>query len=133
MQPVMSSVSATTRGILVKAEAFFVPERSQALKNQYFFAYRIEIENSGEEPARLLNRHWVITDGHGEIQEVRGAGVVGSQPLIAPGDKFAYTSACPLGTPVGTMEGSYEMELPDGKHFDAAIPAFTLAVPYSLN
>ena len=129
----MSKAEAKTRGICVKAEAFFVPERSSITKNQYFFAYRIEIENESEIAVRLMTRHWVITDGHGEIQEVRGAGVVGSQPLIAPGDKFAYTSACPLQTPVGTMSGSYQMEVEDGECFDAEIPAFTLAVPYSLN
>ena len=80
-----------------------------------------------------MTRHWVITDGQGEVQEVRGAGVIGSQPLITAGDKFAYTSACPLQTPVGTMSGSYEMELEDGSVFKVEIPAFTLAMPYSLN
>jgi len=129
----MTKAQATTRGICVIAEAFFVPERSSTVKNEYFFAYRIEIENEGEIPVRLMNRHWVITDGHGEVQEVQGAGVIGSQPLIGPGDKFAYTSACPLQTPVGTMSGTYEMEIEDGESFEAEIPAFTLAVPYSLN
>ena len=133
MDASMTKVQATTQAITVKAEAFYVPERSSALKNHYFFAYRIEIENEGEVPVRLMNRHWVITDGHGEVQEVQGAGVIGSQPLIAPGDKFAYTSACPLTTPVGTMSGSYEMEVEGGEPFEAEIPAFTLAMPYSLN
>ena len=129
----MTKAQATTKGICVKAEAFFVPERSSTLKNQYFFAYRIEIENESDVPVRLMTRHWVITDGQGEVQEVHGAGVIGSQPLISPGDKFAYTSACPLQTPVGTMSGSYEMEVEDGSIFQVEIPAFTLAMPYSLN
>jgi ApaG protein len=133
MDAPMTKVQTTTRLITVKAEAVYVPERSSALKSHYFFAYRIEIENDGEVPVRLMNRHWVITDGHGEVQEVHGAGVIGSQPLISPGDKFAYTSACPLPTPVGTMSGRYEMEVEGGESFEAEIPAFTLAMPYSLN
>ena len=95
--------------------------------------FGIAASDGGFVTVRLMTRHWVITDGQGEVQEVQGAGVIGSQPLIAPGDKFAYTSACPLQTPVGTMSGSYEMEVEDGSNFKVEIPAFTLAMPYSLN
>jgi len=125
---------AITQGVRIRATAFFVPERSTPARGLYFFAYRMEITNTGDDSVRLISRHWVITDGQGEVQEVRGEGVVGSQPLLRPGESFAYTSACPLSTAVGTMEGTYHMDFEDTEGgFDAVIAPFTLAAPYALN
>ncbi|MFZ5785895.1 MAG: Co2+/Mg2+ efflux protein ApaG [Acidobacteriota bacterium] len=124
---------ATTEGICVRVESSFVPERSTPAAGRFFFAYTVTISNLGPEPAKLLSRHWVITDGIGRVEEVRGPGVVGEQPDLAPGQSFQYTSACPLGTPVGTMHGTYQMVRPTGARFDAAIPQFSLAMPYALN
>lgn len=117
----------------VEVESFYVPERSEPRRSYYFFAYHITITNRGDVPAQLMARHWVITDGNGKIQEVRGDGVVGEQPHLAPGQSFDYTSACPLGTPFGTMEGTYAMVTDAGEEFEAAIPLFMLAVPSALN
>jgi ApaG protein len=119
--------------IQVQVESFYVPERSQPQRGYYFFAYHITITNSGDVSAQLLTRHWVITDGNGKVQEVRGDGVVGEQPHLAPGESFDYTSACPLQTPFGTMEGSYNFVADTGEEFDATIPLFMLAVPSALN
>ena len=125
---------AITKGVRIRAQAFFVPERSSPARGVYFFAYRMEITNTGDDAVRLLSRHWVITDGQGEVQEVRGEGVIGSQPLLRPGESFAYTSACPLSTAVGTMEGTYYMDFEEADGgFDAIIAPFTLAAPYALN
>ena len=98
---------ATTRGVEVKVQANYVVERSQPAQGRWFFSYRIRITNQGPEPIQLLNRHWVITDAHGEVEEVRGPGVIGEQPQLETGETFEYTSFCPLATPFGTMEGSY--------------------------
>ncbi len=119
--------------IQVDVESFYVPERSQPERGYYFFAYHITITNRGDVPAQLLTRHWVITDGNGQVQEVRGDGVVGEQPHLAPGESFDYTSACPLQTPFGTMEGTYNFVADSGEEFDAPIPLFMLAVPSALN
>ncbi len=119
--------------IQVEVESFYVPERSQPQRGYYFFAYHITITNRGDVAAQLLTRHWVITDGNGQVQEVRGDGVVGEQPHLAPGESFDYTSACPLQTPFGTMEGSYNFVADTGEEFDAAIPLFMLAMPSALN
>jgi len=124
---------ATTRGVRVEAQSFFVPERSSEANNYYFFAYRIRITNVGEETVQLISRHWVITDANGEVQEVRGPGVVGAQPVLRPGQNFEYTSFCPLPTAVGAMEGSYQMVSEEGESFDAQVAAFTLATPHALN
>lgn len=129
----MSDSTATTRGVQVSVQSSFVPERSQPAAGRWFFAYRIRITNRGAVPVRLLNRHWVITDAHGEVEEVRGPGVVGEQPTLAPGESFEYTSFCPLQTPFGTMEGSYEMVTADGEHFRARIGRFTLSEPLAVN
>ncbi len=129
----MYDSEATTRGVKVAVKASFVAERSQPLEDRWFFAYRIRIHNRGEVPVQLINRHWVITDAHGNVEEVRGPGVVGEQPLLAPGESFEYTSFCPLETPFGTMEGSYEMVTEDGEHFWAKIGQFTLSEPLSVN
>jgi ApaG protein len=101
--------------------------------DSYVFAYAITIENVGTVPAQLISRHWIITDAAGEVQEVRGLGVVGRQPLLQPGEKFEYTSGCQLETPVGTMRGSYQLTAVDGKQFEAEIREFTLAVPRVLH
>ena len=119
--------------IQVEVESFYVPERSQPERSYYFFAYHITITNRGDVPAQLLTRHWVITDGNGQVQEVRGDGVVGEQPHLSPGESFDYTSACPLQTPFGTMEGTYNFVADTGEEFHAPIPLFMLAVPSALN
>ena len=111
----------------------YVPARSAPEEDAYFFAYRVRIENVREESVQLLSRHWVITDGDGRVQEVRGEGVVGEQPHLEPGDVYEYTSACPLSTCVGTMQGSYQMVANSGDAFDVEIAPFTLAVPTALN
>lgn len=102
---------------------------SSAEDERYVFAYTITIHNNGEESAQLLNRHWWITDGQGEVRQVHGSGVVGQQPHILPGKSFSYTSGAVIATPVGSMHGYYEFERPDGSSFQAAIPAFSLSIP----
>jgi len=129
----MYDSEATTRGVKVAVKASYVAERSQPREGRWFFAYRIRIHNRGQVPVQLLNRHWVITNAHGSVEEVRGAGVVGEQPLLAPGESFEYTSFCPLETPFGTMEGSYEMVTEDGEHFWAKVGQFTLSQPLAVN
>jgi ApaG protein len=124
---------ATTRGIRVEVEASYVPERSAPERSQYFFSYNVRVSNVGGEAAQLVSRRWVITDGDGKVQVVEGPGVVGEQPLLAPGASFEYTSFCPLPTAYGTMHGAYRMVCPGGDTFDATIAPFTLAVPHSIN
>ncbi|MDX1251308.1 MAG: Co2+/Mg2+ efflux protein ApaG [Gammaproteobacteria bacterium] len=119
--------------VRVEAESFFIAEQSAPEQDQYAFAYRITIRNAGAVPAKLLTRHWIITDANGKIQEVRGEGVVGEQPHLQPGESFQYTSGAVIETPVGTMQGSYQMIADDGARFDAEIPTFTLAVPRILH
>jgi ApaG protein len=120
---------AVTRNIEVTVRPRFLPERSSAEKNYYFWAYTIEIANRGEQAVQLKTRHWRITDAFGRVQEVRGAGVVGEEPLIEPGASFEYTSGVPLTTPSGFMAGSYSMVSAAGEHFDIEIPAFSLDSP----
>jgi ApaG protein len=117
----------------VQVKSQYIAEHSSPRDNQYRFAYHITITNVGDETAQLISRHWVITDANGEVQEVRGPGVVGEQPVLPPGASFEYTSFCPLTTNVGTMHGSYQMVRADGGSFDARIAPFTLAVPNALN
>lgn len=117
---------AVTRGIRVEVQSVFVPERSDPDDGQWFFAYRVRISNQGQETTQLVSRHWVIIDGRGHVEEVRGPGVVGEQPLLHPGESFEYTSACPLRTPHGTMHGSYQMVTEEGTRFDAEIAPFAL-------
>lgn len=117
-------VSVTTR---------YLPEQSQPDDSRYAFSYTITIANSGDVAARLISRHWVITDGDGQVQEVRGAGVVGQQPLIEPGAQHVYTSGTVMTTRVGAMQVSYQMLAEDGHHFDAPIAPFRLAVPGALH
>ena len=111
----------------------FLDDQSAPEADRYVFAYTIRIHNSGEVPARLISRHWVITDANGKVQEVRGAGVVGEQPWLQPGEDFEYTSGAVLETALGTMRGSYQMVAEDGTRFEAPIPQFTLSVPRVLH
>ncbi len=120
---------AVTHGVQVTVEPRFVAEESQPDDGRWFWAYQIEIRNLGGEEVRLRTRHWRITDATGRTQEVRGAGVVGEQPVLKPGQAFTYTSGCPLPTPSGIMVGSYRMEGESGAEFDVAIPAFSLDSP----
>ena len=111
----------------------FLDEQSDPDGERYVFAYTIRIRNLGRLPAQLLDRHWLITDGNGKVEEVRGEGVVGEQPWLRPGESFEYTSGAVLTTRVGTMHGEYELLADDGTRFEAAIPAFTLAMPRTLH
>jgi len=126
------SYEATTRDIRVQVEPNFLEEDSSPGQGYYFWAYTVEIANRGDQTVQLLSRHWRITDAAGRTQEVRGAGVVGAQPTLSPGESFRYTSGAPLRTPSGFMRGSYQMEAEDGQTFDVAIPAFSLDSPYAL-
>jgi ApaG protein len=124
----------TTRGVRIVVRPRFVPEQSDPDQSQWLFAYHITIQNHGETTVQLMSRHWVITNGEGKVEEVRGPGVVGYQPVLKPGEEFQYTSGCPLNTPVGTMHGEFNMVLKDsGEAFDARIEPFRLAVPNQLN
>jgi ApaG protein len=129
----MFTSEAVTRGIKVYVESEYAPERSQPSQNQWFFLYTITISNEGTETAQLLTRHWIITDGTGHVEEVRGPGVVGKQPVLAPGESFTYTSGCPLTTPFGVMEGTYQMVSANGDAFDVKIAPFTLSEPYTVH
>ncbi len=122
-----------TEGIRVSVQSAYVEERSHPALNRHFFVYTVTIENDAHHAVKLLRRHWVVQNGHGQVEEVRGPGVVGVQPRIGPGERFEYTSACPLDTPVGSMHGSYRMVRDDGTEFDAQIESFTLIAPNSLN
>ena len=119
--------------VTVSAQTQYVAEQSDEEKGRFVFAYTITISNSGSVPAQLVSRHWIITDGRNQVQEVRGLGVVGSQPLLKPGESFEYTSGTAIATPVGTMRGSYQMVAEDGTQFAAPIPEFTLSVPRVLH
>ena len=119
--------------ILVKAVPIFIPEQSVPEDGRYVFAYTITITNEGSVPAKLLQRHWLITDSNGKVQEVRGEGVIGEQPYLKPGEMFRYTSGAVLETPVGTMQGKYTMLSDDGDNFNAQIPPFTLSIPRTLH
>lgn len=121
----------TTRGVRVTVDPRFLPAESAPDEDRYVFAYTIEIANLGARPVQLVARYWRIVDGEGRVQEVRGAGVVGQEPVIAPGEVFTYTSGCPLGTPHGTMEGHYTMSVAGGESFDVRIPAFPLESPFA--
>ena len=121
---------AVTDSIRVSVTPTYLDEQSSPLNNHYVWAYRIRIENLGDETVQLINRYWRITDSLGRQQEVHGAGVVGEQPLLGPGEDFEYTSGTPLSTPSGIMLGSYEMETRGGKRFQVQIPAFSLDSPH---
>ena len=129
----MFSSEAVTRGIRVHVDAEYAPERSRPNQSEWFFLYTVTISNEGTEPVQLLTRHWIITDGTGRVEEVRGPGVVGQQPLLQPGESFRYTSGCPLTTAFGVMEGTYQMVSGGGEQFDARIAPFTLSEPYTVH
>lgn len=124
---------AKSHDIRVQVATRFLDEQSHPAQNRFVFSYTVTIRNRGETPAKLLSRHWIITDGNGKVQEVRGDGVVGEQPRVRPGEDYQYTSGAVLETAVGTMRGSYQMVSEDGTRFDAAIPEFTLSVPRTLH
>ena len=119
--------------IRIQVATNYVDDQSEPDEGRYVFAYTITITNDGEVPAQLISRHWIITDADGEIEEVRGPGVVGYQPVLPPGQAFEYTSGCPLPTPFGTMHGTYEMVTDDGEAFDAEIAPFELSQPHLVN
>jgi ApaG protein len=123
----------STHNITVKVDPFYIEDQSAPDENRYVFAYTVNIQNTGTVAAKLMTRHWIITDANGKIQEVRGQGVVGEQPYLRPGEGFQYTSGAVLDTAVGTMRGSYQMVGEDGNQFDAEIPIFTLSVPRTLH
>lgn len=129
----MFTSEAVTRGVRVHVVSEYDAERSDASKNQWFFLYTIRISNEGTDTVQLLTRHWVITDAEGHVEEVRGPGVVGKQPILKPGESFEYTSGCPLTTPFGVMEGTYQMVAENGERFDAKIAPFTLSEPYTVH
>lgn len=120
---------AVTNGIEVSVEPYYLDEESDPDKSQFIWAYMVEIKNIGTESVQLKSRYWHIMDGLGRVEEVRGAGVVGEQPVIAPGETYEYSSGCPLTTSSGFMQGSYQMEREDGTPFEVAIPAFSLDLP----
>ncbi len=117
----------------VTTQTQYLVDQSDDAANRYVFAYTISIRNTGSVTAQLISRHWIITDARNQVQEVRGLGVVGAQPLLKPGESFEYTSGTAIATPVGTMRGSYQMVAEDGTQFDATIPEFTLSVPRVLH
>jgi len=125
--------TAVTNGILVTVKSEYIPERSSLSSRQYAFAYTVHIENQGTVTTQLRSRHWIISDANGGVQEVRGDGVVGAQPILRPGENFEYTSWCVLPTPSGSMKGTYQMVTDAGNAFDAEIAPFRLALPQTLN
>ncbi len=129
----MFASEATTRGVRVSVLSEYAPDRSRPAQEQWFFLYTITITNEGQDTVQLVSRHWIITDGAGHVEEVKGPGVVGQQPVLAPGQTFTYTSGCPLETPFGKMEGTYQMVSKSGESFDVAIAPFTLSEPYTVH
>lgn len=121
--------SAMTRNITVTVKPFYMPDRSDPEESRYVWGYRVTIDNQSDDTVKLLSRYWHITDGTGKVEEVRGAGVVGEQPQLDPGDSYQYTSGCPLSTPSGFMVGRYTMRNAQGEQFDIEIPAFSLDLP----
>jgi ApaG protein len=126
-------IQTETDTVEIKAISRFLPDQSDPSADRYVFAYHITISNHSEQTVKLLTRHWIITDAEDKVQEVRGEGVIGQQPVLRPGESFEYTSGCSIATPVGTMKGSYFMEAADGRQFDAPIAEFTLAMPRTLH
>ena len=129
MMKALFNEEAETRGVTVRVAVSYLPEQSEPQRGRWFWAYHIRIENDGPFTVQLLTRQWIITDGRGHQHSVEGEGVVGEQPMIAPGGSFDYVSGCPLTTPTGSMEGSYQMVGEDGSAFDAVIPKFALMAP----
>lgn len=129
----MLNTESENMNIDILVQTQYLQEQSDPATDRYAFAYTIGIENKGPEPIKLVSRHWIITDDNNQVEEVRGPGVVGLQPLIHPGQKFVYTSGAVLTTQFGTMQGSYEMIKPDGSRFDANIPPFLLSRPHTVH
>jgi ApaG protein len=127
----MFSSEATTRNIRVRVQAQYDPSRSSPQQSQWFFLYTVNITNESHDTVQLMSRHWVITDGMGKVEEVQGPGVVGKQPVLAPGQSLEYTSGCPLTTPFGAMHGTYQMVNQAAEKFDIHIAPFTLTESYS--
>lgn len=124
-----NTYEAQTQGVTVRVSPTYLPDRSDPDGELYVWAYRVEIENDGPGTVQLVDRHWIITDAYGHVEEVTGPGVVGEQPVLQPGEVYQYTSGCPLNTPSGTMVGTYGMVALGGERFEAAIPAFSLHLP----
>jgi ApaG protein len=129
----MFTSEAVSRGVRIRVKSTYEGDRSRPSQGQWFFLYTITIANESMETVQLLTRHWIITDAAGHVEEVRGPGVVGEQPILAPGEAFEYTSGCPLTTPVGTMKGTYQMITGGGERFDAEIAEFELSEPYTVH
>ena len=125
--------SKTTNKISISVTTYYLDEQSEPNNQHYVWAYQVTINNLGQQTVQLKKRYWKIIDSNGSKKEVRGAGVIGEQPILQPGTKYEYTSGTPLSTPSGFMEGYYEMETTDGNKFDASIPLFSLDSPYSSN
>ena len=124
---------AVTNNVRVEVESQYAPDQSQPFQSHWFFYYTVRITNEGEDTVQLLSRHWIIADASGHTEEVRGPGVVGEQPVLAPGESFQYTSGCNLKTSTGVMRGTYQMVTEDGDHFDVEIAAFALHEPYTVH
>ena len=131
--PRSTTSTATTRGVRVTVRSHYLEDQSMPVAGRYVFAYRVTITNEGQETVRLVSRHWIIEDGDGQVEEVRGPGVVGEQPMLDPGDSFEYSSGAVLRTQRGVMRGTYQMRRGDGSEFDVEIAPFSLERPYSLN
>ena len=129
----MPASETVTRGIRISVETQYDPTRSSPQQSQWFFLYTIRITNEGPVTAQLMTRHWIITDATGHVEEVKGPGVVGEQPVLAQGQSFEYTSGCPLTTPFGSMRGSYQMTTADGERFDAEVAEFILREPHAMH
>ena len=125
--------TAITEGVEVSVESFYLPDHSVPEEDRYVYAYRIRLQNRSPRTVQLLRRHWIITDGNGEVNEVKGEGVVGEQPVLEPGGEYEYTSGSHLKSPIGTMHGTYQMVTKSGELFDVTIPCFSLEVPGVLN
>jgi ApaG protein len=124
---------AVTNNVRVEVESQYSPERSQPFQSRWFFHYTVRISNEGDETVQLLSRHWIATDANGHVQEVKGPGVVGEQPVLRPGESFQYTSGWPLKTSAGVLRGTYQMVSESGSHFDAEIAPFALKEPYTVH
>jgi ApaG protein len=133
-QPVPAPASeAVTHNVRVEVQSHYAANQSQPFEQHWFFHYTVRVTNEGDETVKLLSRHWIITDAAGQMKEVRGPGVVGEQPVLAPGESFSYTSGCPLETSAGVMRGTYQMVSESGEHFDVEIAPFALREPYTVH
>ena len=129
----MSASDAVTRGVRIRVQSQYLAERSDPDENRWFYVYQVRIANEGTETVKLESRHWIITDARGHVEEVKGPGVVGEQPVLHPGEAFEYVSGCPLGTSFGVMHGSYQMVTDGGERFDAEIAPFALGTPVTVH